>query len=149
MPAPNPEIVLNALARGVTGDEPGGLKLLEPIVAQGPAPTYVLLATLAEAALFPHRKGLYPEAPSTFEVIGPDGSPDMELLPSHLKFGARFIAAWAARDQDAASALFRKVIEEPVTEGGDGTIAVFMFAVSAAKHVVHERRRLDAEGSTP
>lgn len=154
MPAPNPETVLRALALGVSGDEPGGLKLLEPIVAEGPDPTYVLLSTLAEAALFTSRKGLYPEAPSEYIVEGPGGSRDMDLLPPHLRFAAQFIGAWAARDQDKARALFGTVIEQPVTEGGDdplldGTIAVFMFAVAEAKNIVRTQRRLNSEGSTP
>ncbi|MFD9422223.1 MULTISPECIES: hypothetical protein [unclassified Streptomyces] len=150
MPTPAQDLVLTALARGVAGDQPGGLKLLEPGVAAGPASTYELLGLLAETTLQPATSVNGPGCRYQVEVDDPAG---LAGLPN-LQFAARFIAAWVSGDQAEATALFRAADRAPRTTGGDDVltdsiIAVFAFAVAAAEHIVHQQNRPRTERSAP
>ncbi|WP_228994737.1 hypothetical protein [Streptomyces sp. DH8] len=138
MPTPTQDLVLTALARGVAGDQPGGLKLLEPLIAAGPAPTYQLLGLLAETTLQPATSANGPGLRYQAETDDPAG---LDGLPAHLQFAARFIAAWVSGDQVEAAALFRAAHWAPRTSDGgdvlmDSIIAVYAFAVAAAEHIV-------------
>jgi hypothetical protein len=53
------------------------------------------------------------------EVDGPDGPSDAGALPPPIRFAARFVTAWASRDQDTAFALSRAVAESADTNGTD------------------------------
>ncbi|MEV5677273.1 hypothetical protein [Streptomyces sp. NPDC052179] len=151
MPTFAQDLVLTALARGVAGDQPGGLKLLEPVVAAGPALTYELLGLLADATLQPATSANGPGLRYRAEVDDPAG---LAGLPEHLQFAARFIAAWVSGDQAEATALFRAADRAPRTTGGDDVLtdaitAVFAFAVAAAEHIVHQQNRPRTERSAP
>ncbi|WP_086780040.1 hypothetical protein [Streptomyces griseus] len=151
MPTPIQDLVLTALARGVAGDQPGGLKLLEPLIAAGPAPTYQLLCLLAETTLQPATSANGPGLRYQAETDDPAG---LDGFPAHLQFAARFIAAWVSGDEREAAALFRGIHWAPRTSDGDDVftdsiIAVYAFAVAAAEHIVNQSNRTQTERSAP
>ncbi|MFJ5890361.1 hypothetical protein [Streptomyces californicus] len=143
MPTPTQALVLTALARGVAGDQPGGIKVLEPLIATGSASTYQLLGLLAETVLQPATSANGPGLRYQAETDDPAG---LDGLPAHLRFAARFIAAWVSGDEQEAAALFRGIHWAPRTSDGDelvvdSVIAVYAFAVAAAEHIANQAER--------
>ncbi|MFC5072845.1 hypothetical protein ACFPN0_14935 [Kitasatospora cinereorecta] len=150
MPAPDPKVILEALAYGVAGDLQRGLDTLQPIVDAGPHSVYALLGSLAETASREAREANGPGTWYGIELEGPDGPENIDVLPPPVMFAARFITAWANRDQDAAHALFRAVAEPADRDGTDALAdcitAVYAMAVPVAQVVVEEQRRRLEEG---
>jgi hypothetical protein len=152
MPTTDPQIILEALAHGVAGAPERGLALIQPLVDAGPRSTYALLGSLAEVASKDAREAS-PDTLLGMQVVGPDGPADVELLlllPPPLRFAARFVAAWANRDQDTAHALFWAVAEPSDRDGIDDLAeairAVFAMAGASAEYEVAQKRRQRAEG---
>ncbi|MGW6456303.1 hypothetical protein ACWF94_10315 [Streptomyces sp. NPDC055078] len=152
MPAPEPQVILEALAHGVVGDVQRGLETLQPIVDAGPRSTYALLGSLAETASKEVREANGPGIFYGLELEGPDGPVNIDVLPPPVQFAAQFIAAWANRDQDAAYALFWAVAEPSDRDGtsalADCITAVYAMAVPVAEHAARQQRGRREEGPT-
>ncbi|MFD5788638.1 hypothetical protein ACFWH1_18695 [Streptomyces sp. NPDC127037] len=151
MPAPDPATITEALAFGVVGDYQHGLGLLQPIVDSGPRATFALLGALAEVASKEARESHAPGTRFGIETEGPDGETGIDLLPPPVRFAARYITAWANRDQDLAWDLFWAIAEPSDRDGTDAladcVTAVYGMAVAVAEHTVLEQRR-NREGTT-
>ena len=149
MQAPEPLIIGAALACSVAGEHQRGLDMLQPIVDAGPRSTYALLGSLAEVASKDARE-TSPDMMFGMEVIGPDGPADVQLLPPPLRFAARFVTAWANRDQDTAHALFWAIAEPSDRDGtedlAEAITAVFGMAAAVTEYLVLEQRQQPAEG---
>ncbi|RWZ73356.1 hypothetical protein EQK42_24815 [Streptomyces albidoflavus] len=145
MPAPDPEVILEALAYGVAGDFQRGLDTLQPIVDAGPRSTYALLGALAETASREAREANDAGTLYGIALDGPNGPVDIDVLPPPVMFAARFITAWANRDQDAASALFWAVAEPSDRDGtsalADCITAVYGMTVPVAQYAAEELHR--------
>ncbi|MEU2487106.1 hypothetical protein ABZ593_21165 [Streptomyces sp. NPDC012617] len=152
MPAPDPHTVLEALAYGVAGDAQRGLDTLQPIVDAGPDSTYALLGALAEVATQDARDNNAPGTVFGIDLQDVDGFADIDVLPPPVRFAARFLTAWANRDQDTAIALFRAIAEPSNSDNtdalGDCITAVYAMTVPVAQGVVEEQRRRREEGQT-
>ncbi|MFD3608995.1 hypothetical protein ACFWXA_13140 [Streptomyces atroolivaceus] len=150
MPAPDPHTILEALSHAIAGNPQRGLELIQPIVDAGPRSTYALLGALAETASKDVRDANGPGTLYGLDVQSPDGPADVDLLPPHLKFAARFVTAWANRDQDTAAALFWAVAERSdrsAEDLADAITAVFAMAAAVAEYEVIKQRRNRAEES--
>ncbi|WP_434593417.1 hypothetical protein [Streptomyces sp. A5-4] len=150
MPAPDPQIILEALSHGATGDHQRGLDMLQPMVDAGPRSTFALLGSLAEMASKEARDTYGPDTFYGMAVETPDGRASADVLPPPVRFATQFITAWANRDQDTAHALFLAAAKSAEQNGtdelSDGITAVYAMAAVAAEHVVLEQRRLREEG---
>ncbi|KPI33350.1 hypothetical protein OV450_1438 [Actinobacteria bacterium OV450] len=146
MPCPDPNVILQALATGVTGDTVTGLAILQPIVDDGPAEAFAMLCSLAETASKRARDAAPPGAVFGIEVDGPAGlgTASVDVLPPSLRFGAQFISAWANRDMEMAYALFWAVAESVNDDGThalpESVGAVYWLAVASAREIVAEVR---------
>ena len=145
-----PELVLHAVAHGVTGDRDTGLEMLQPLVDAGPTSTYALACQLAETVAIKTRR--YPEGTGwAFQIVGPDGVQPVEEAAAPMRFAARFIAARASRDDDNARALFLAVAQHAQTHGttdlAEAVVMLYDLAVNACAKIVEERRRLREQGS--
>jgi hypothetical protein len=145
VPASDTRIIGEALACSVAGDHQRGLSMLQPLVDAGPRSTFALLACLAETASADARDTNGPATWYGMEVVGPDGPADAELLPPRLRFAARFVTAWANRDQPTAYALFRAVAELSDRDGtpdlAEAVGAVYAMAAATAEYLVLQQRR--------
>lgn len=145
-----PELVLHAVAHGVTGDRDTGLGMLQPLVDAGPTSTYALVCQLAETVAIKTLR--YPEGTGwTFEIIGPNETQPVEQAVAPLRFAARFVAARASRDHDNARALFLAVAQHAdtnrTTDLAEAVVMLYDLAVSACTAIVEERRRLREQGN--
>ncbi|WP_433856722.1 hypothetical protein [Streptomyces kronopolitis] len=145
MPAPDPNIICNAVAHGVAGNHTTGLTLLQPIVDEGPASTYAVLGSLAETAVFSVRRDHGPDCAFGILVEAPDGSEaSTDDLPPVARFAVRFITAWANRDQETTHALFKVLAEHGDRPGcrdiGDAVSAMYGLAVAAATEIAAQQR---------
>ncbi|WNI20343.1 hypothetical protein [Actinacidiphila sp. ITFR-21] len=140
-----PEIVLEALAYGITGDLDAGLELLQPLVDAGPRSTYALLATLAETCAVRAQMVNVDGTQYGIEVEGPDGPASVDDLAPHVRFAIRFVTAWINRDRDTAMALFWAVGHHADGYGTDDLAnairCVYEMAVADAEVVLIAKRR--------
>ncbi|MFD8774539.1 hypothetical protein [Streptomyces sp. NPDC059916] len=141
MPAQDPSTigtaVADAVAHAVAGDHAAGLALLQPIVDEGPSSTYVLLSCLAEMAVFTVRRQHGPGCEFGIQVEAWDGSErSTDDLAPPVRFAARFMAAWANRDQDSTAALFKALAEHGDRPGchdiGEAVSTLYTFAITTA-----------------
>ncbi|MFD9903874.1 hypothetical protein [Streptomyces sp. NPDC059063] len=141
-PADGPRIVGEALAHAAAGDPSGGAELLIPLIEAGPVSTYALAGMLAEAACYIARR----DYPGAFFGLGADNKRTRQpasvddFKPSVVS-AARFVAAWANRDQDTATALFLTLYDGPEDDFIDALTALFEMAVATAAAVQAEERR--------
>jgi hypothetical protein len=146
-----PDLVLHAVAHGVTGDRDTGLGMLQPLVDAGPTSTYTLACQLAETVALKTRR--YPrDIGWAFEIVGPDGEVQpVEETAAPLRFAARFVAARASYHNDTALALYLAVAQHADTHGtsdlAEAIVTLYDLAVAACATIVEERRRLREQGS--
>ncbi|MCX5326348.1 hypothetical protein [Streptomyces sp. NBC_00120] len=155
MPAQDPStigtVVADAVTQALAGNHSAGLALLQPIVDEGPSSTYVLLSCLAETAVFTVRRQHGPDCAFGIQVEAWDGSErSTDDLAPPVRFAARFMAAWANRDQDSTSALFKALAEQGDRPGcrdiGDAVSTLYGFAVTTADQL---RARPHADDTDP
>jgi hypothetical protein len=147
------EIVNTALAHGVTGDTPGGIDLLIPLISESIGSCYALACMLAETASFLTRR----DQPAGQFVISVDNvetgeTGSIDVFPPEQAFAAQFTTAWANRDHDAAEALFRALVHSAGSEGPQlvwGLLALYELAVVTATEIVREQRAARGEEPTP
>lgn len=138
--------ITEALSYGIAGDDARAMELLQPIVDRGRRATYALLATLAEAASMDARRqqpGMHFGITVEHTITGAAGSADD--LPPAIRFAARFVTAWANRDQDTTLALYEAVAGHAEEHGTshlvDGIGAVYDMAVVSLRGVLERERR--------
>ncbi|GGZ23749.1 hypothetical protein GCM10010387_16220 [Streptomyces inusitatus] len=145
MPAPDPHIMIEALAYGVVGKRDEGLALLQPIVDQGPRETFALLSALAEATCKRARDRDGPDAAYDLVVEVADGTVSSDLLPPDIRFAGQFITSWGNRQFETAHDLFWAMAEPSDRNGtsvlADSISAVYELAVCAAREIVSDRVR--------
>lgn len=150
-------LIAEAVSHGIAGDQDHGLAMLQPLVDAGPRSTFALLGGLAELAAFTALRNQRPGEAFAMPVEDVrTGEPaDPSVLPVPLRFAARFVTAWANRDQDTAWALFHALAEEAERTGssdlGDGVSLVYSMAVATSEEIVREQRakRTRAPGFIP
>ncbi|MFD4315050.1 hypothetical protein [Streptomyces sp. NPDC058548] len=149
MTAPESEKILEALSYGVVGEHQRGLATLQPMVDAGPRSTYAMLGALAEMASKEARETNAPGTQFGISAEVLDGAVSVDVMPPSLRFAARFITAWASRDEDTAEALFWAVAEPSDRDGtddlADAITAVYGMAVAAAEHTVLQQQRRQRE----
>ncbi|MFJ2206005.1 hypothetical protein [Streptomyces microflavus] len=131
------DTVFTAVAHALRGDRTQGLRLLQPLIDEGPSSTFVTLVTLAEVAARPARREHGPDARLNPDTLGARSTDD---LPPPARFAARFTAACANRDSDLSSALFWAVASHAdlnrTNDLVEATVALFDMATAAASRLV-------------
>ncbi|MFZ4266547.1 hypothetical protein [Streptomyces arboris] len=131
------DTVFTAVAHALRGDRIQGLRLLQPLVDEGPSSTFVMLVTLAEVAARPARREHGPDARLNPDTLGAQSTDD---LPPPARFATRFTAACANRDSALSSALFWAVADHAEANGTldlvQAVTALFDMATAAASRVV-------------
>lgn len=137
--------IFEALAHGVAGDDETAWGLIRPIVRRSEQAMFATLCALAESAAF---DSIQRHGPGGFVLevehldTGAEGSAD--VLPPGVRFAARFVTAWANRDQDTAEALYLALCESDPDALGVGFRAVYEMAVVSLRGFVERKR--ESEG---
>lgn len=141
-----PLLVKEALNRALAGDPYGGGMLLAPLIEDSHRECYALCVMLATTCTY----GIEPQGPGGVFVLevedvetGEAGRP--EDLPPGAQFAARFVTAWANRDETSTRALFDELAADPQTEAGvdrvvDGVLALYGMAIASVRALVEEQR---------
>lgn len=150
------EIVSEALARAVAGDEIEAGMLLVPLIADSRSSCYALAGMLAETASHIARRDRA-GARFTIDVVNEatGRTASVDVMAPDIRFAAQFVTAWANRDQDTTVALFNALVDQAEATDGpelvDGILRLFALAVVTAKAVCAEeraRRTTRTEGDT-
>lgn len=134
--------IYEALTHGVAGDHDTAMTLLLPVLKRSETSTYATLCALAESASFDARQ--HQQAGEHFGIevdniaAGAPGTADD--LPPGIRFAARFVTAWANRDEDTANALYRALYVEDPDQLAIGVRAVYDMAVVSLRAFVERKR---------
>lgn len=136
--------ILNAVARGASGDRPGALAHLKPIIDRGPGAVFAMLHALANVAVVDQK-------PETGTFLGiavetTDGrAASIDQLPAGHRFAAQFTAAVANSDLDQADALYRALLGpddfQSASNLAEAVGAVYDMAVATTVAMVEQARQ--------
>jgi hypothetical protein len=136
--------IIDAIACGASGDRPGALAHLKPIIDRGPGAIFAMLHALANVAVVEQK-------PETGTFLGiavetTDGhAASIDQLPAGHRFAAQFTTAVANDDLDQADALYRALLVgddfHAATGLAEGIGAVYDMAVATTVAMVELARQ--------